>query len=452
MFDWIDVAVAGIAGVLMLAIPRKCFKPTGNPLDDEKKANLVRVIGLLLLFVGAVFAALHLSKAPSGPIKIASTNISPAPAVNFGPPVTEAECLEFGKKLEAAIAAKDKDAALRLMRIEDLMQRSLSDLDIPPGPRNAMMQGFRKAGTGQVTDILIDAMDKGGHYRFLRVQTVDGRLRALMRLFHPEQGVNYHGITLARFPDGQIASEDMHIMVSGEMLSQTFRRLILPFVAEQNRGLLERLGGAERLYTKHMGDIQALTAAARAGKAKEAMTIYSRLPPELLKDKSLHLIALNATRQGDEADYTALLESYRRNHPNDPSIDIMSIDYFIMKKQYDEALQCLRRADRAIGGDPYLLMMQGTVLADAGKLGEAKAALEEAIAQEPTLENAYWSRVTVALKAKDHADAMAWLKKVVEKCNVTLDEEAMKKIDEYAEFVKSPQFKEVLDWQKARNP
>jgi hypothetical protein len=64
------------------------------------------------------------------------------------------------------------------------------------------------------------------------------------------------------------------------------------------------------------------------------------------------------------------------------------------------------------------------------------------------LADAYWARITVALKEKDHADTLAWLKKIVEKC--AMEFEDLMKLDDYAEFVKSPQYAEWLKWYRGR--
>ena len=49
-----------------------------------------------------------------------------------------------------------------------------------------------------------------------------------------------------------------------------------------------------------------------------------------------------------------------------------------------------------------------------------------------------------------YADALTWLKKVVERCNVKVTERTMRTRANFAGFVKSPQFDEFWTWYRSR--
>ncbi|OWK44509.1 hypothetical protein [Fimbriiglobus ruber] len=83
---------------------------------------------------------------------------------------------------------------------------------------------------------------------------------------------------------------------------------------------------------------------------------------------------------------------------------------------------------------------------EAGRLAEAKTATGKAIADEPTLENAYLSRLTIALKEKNHADASAWIKKGAEAAGLQSDLDAAKDDPDWADFLKSPECAKVKVW------
>jgi len=97
-----------------------------------------------------------------------------------------------------------------------------------------------------------------------------------------------------------------------------------------------------------------------------------------------------------------------------------------------------------------LLTMRGTLLAEAGRTGEARAVLEKAISQEPRLVKAYWARIQLALQEKNHDDTITWLKRIVVSFDAAITVERMKMSAEYAAFVASPQFTEFREWYKAR--
>jgi tetratricopeptide (TPR) repeat protein len=283
------------------------------------------------------------------------------------------------------------------------------------------------------------------------VRTVDGRPRVLMRLIQGEGGLNYHEFTLTRYPDQQVAAEDVYIYVSGEPLTQTFRRLLLGFMAGQNKGVLAKLRGEEQVLSNHLGEITRLSAMVQNGQNKEALDTFHKLPPELQKNKMLQLMAIMAASSTEnEKDYLVEMERFRTNHPNDAAGDLVSIDYFLLKKNYDETLRLLDRLDKSLGGDPYLMALKGTTLAEAGRFKEARASADKAIKDDPKLREAYWARATVSTKEKDHDETLKCLKILVEKLEPTLDPNNLLADDRFKDFVKTPQFSEFKKWLAGR--
>jgi tetratricopeptide (TPR) repeat protein len=140
------------------------------------------------------------------------------------------------------------------------------------------------------------------------------------------------------------------------------------------------------------------------------------------------------------------MERFRKDHPNDPAGNLVSIDYYLLKKDYDESVKMIDRLDESLGGDPYLALMKAGVLADAGRFKEARAAADQAIKDAPKLPQAYWMRATVSTKAKDHKDTLACLKTLVEKVEPNLAAGDLPADERFVEFVKTPQFDEFKKW------
>jgi tetratricopeptide (TPR) repeat protein len=371
----------------------------------------------------------------------------PAPRVEHtGPPLTEDDYKEFGAKLEKAVIDGDKAEVDRLVRVLDLFERSISDLSVTAAERKGMLAGASRSG-GQFSQQFIDIVKSGGSYSVVRVRTIDDRPRILLRLIHPEGAVNYHEFSLVRYPDGQIATEDIYIYLSGEQLTQTFRRLLLGFLADRNRGAVAQLSKDEQLLTKHMNDLTTMAQMARSGQHREALATFRRLPAGLQKNKIFQIIAIQAAQgTGDDADYLAELERFRRDYPTDPAADIISIDYYLLKKQYDEAFKAVDRLDKALGGDPYMDVLRAGGFVEAGRYKEARAAAEKAVKDAPKLPQAYWARLTVATKEKNHADTLTWLKKLVEAAEPKLDPANLRADERFVEFVRTPQFEEFQRW------
>jgi tetratricopeptide (TPR) repeat protein len=371
----------------------------------------------------------------------------PAPAVeHIGPPLTEDDYREFGEKLEKAVADGDRAELDRLVRILDLVERSASDLHLTQSERKGLLAGASGAA-GQFSQQFINAVQDGGSYSVVRVRTIDDRPRVLLRMIDSEGSVNYHEYTLARYPDGQIGTEDIYIYISGEPLTQTFRRILLGLMPAGNRGALERLSGGERLMAKHIGDVTRMSVQIRGGQYREALATFRNLPPELQKHKVFQLIAIRAAQgTGDDAEYLAELERFRRDHAADPAVDLISIDYYLLKKQYDAALAAIDHLDKALGGDPYQDAIRAGALLEARRYKEARVAAEKAIEGLPKMLQGYMIRATIAAEEKNYPDVLTWLKKLVEQAQPDLEAADLEGDERFMEFVKSPQFAEFKEW------
>ena len=129
------------------------------------------------------------------------------------------------------------------------------------------------------------------------------------------------------------------------------------------------------------------------------------------KERSVLLLRLQAAQSlNNEAEYTQSIEDYRTAHPEDACVDLLSIDFHVVKKQYPEALACIDRLDHAVLGDPYLQILRANAHAEQNDLVAARADLEKAIAAEPDLLDAYWSLVSVSLKDKNFNETLRTLR------------------------------------------
>lgn len=393
------------------------------------------LVGLIVILVGCK------KKVPDPD----SAGAAPA-MVHTGPPLTEEDGKEFGEKLEKAVIAGDTATVNKLFRINDMIERSVSDLGLSASEKKSLVAGAASAG-GQFAEQFIQIVKGGGSYSLLRVRTADGRPRVILRLIHGEGAVNYHEFTLVRYPDQQIAAEDIYIYASGEPITQTFRRLVLGFLADRNKGALAKLKGEEQVFTKHMGDIAKMSMMVRNGQYKEALAVFRQLPEELQKNKVFQIMAVQAAGgTGDDNDYITEMEHFRKNHPNDATGDLVSIDYHFLRKNYDEMLKMIDRLNNSLGGDPYLDVMNATALVEAGRFQEARASAEKAIQGDPRMPQAYWARTAVAAREKDHEDTLKCLKVLVEKVEPALQPDALRADARFADFVKTPQFDEFKKW------
>lgn len=374
----------------------------------------------------------------------AAPGLAPA-AVHTGAPLTEADGLAFGEKLEQAFASADTEAVKDLLRPAEILERSVSDLDLSSSDKKILVTMGQRVGNSfpeQFTKVVAD----GGSYSMIRVRMVAGRPRVIVRLMHAGGATNYHEYSLVRYPDNRIAAEDVYIYLSGEPLSHTFRRIMLNLLNMQAKGFTN-LTKEERVLIDHQQDVSTMTAMVRDGQHREAFAIYQKLPAEMHNNKLVQIVAIQAAGgMGDDEAYMTEMERFRKNHPKDAAGDLISIDYFLLKKNYDETLRAVDRLDNALGGDPYLDSMRANILGEMGKYAEARICADKALQGAPSIPPVYWSKVTIAALAKDHDDTRDTLKLIVEKIDPTLNAEDIQNDERFVEFVNTPQFEEFQRW------
>jgi tetratricopeptide (TPR) repeat protein len=399
------------------------------------RLNWLSVFGAICLLVSAC------SKRDGGNQITAPQPESPAPVVvEVGPPVTDEEAQAFATALERATDARDGNSVQELLKIRQWEKRTISDLglseaDVTIRHSNPLQSIFK-------------VLDSGGSLKLLRTRSRDNRKSVLFRLLHDDGAVSYFEFTLARFSDAAIGMEDAYNYFTGEMISQTVRRLMIPLERARSSKQVE---GFDQVLVDNLPTIRQMFRATTAGLFEQVVTDYGRLPKSLQENKSVFLMYLRATCElGDagEEPYFKGVEHFRQIYPNDSCVDFISINYLADKKRFDEALKAIDRFEKEIGKDAYLSVCRAKVFLEARRFDDARKLIDIALAQESTLGEAFWTAIDISLVEKKFADTLKWLKKAVQELKIDYD-----KIEEngvYADFVKSPQYREWQEWYRTR--
>lgn len=371
----------------------------------------------------------------------------PRAAVTWETP-TDEECRQFAASLEDIVRSGDIAAFNEAIDWDAILESATGGIEgVEKARRGFIADAKRLLGArGSLGQQVIEQAAKGGSYRLLRVRTQGDEKRALFRFLFPQAGVNYYDLILVRQPDGKVKAVDIYVFASAERVSKTFRRAFIPLAAEASKSVLAKLTGEENEYVKNLGNTTEMADAVRSGRYHRALDIYGKLPASLRRDKTLLVLRLQAALQVGEEEYRAAIDAFRRFHPKDPCVDIISIDKHILTQRYDQALVCIDRLDAAVGGDPYLNVLRAGVNLGQKKFQAARELANKAIAAEETLVSAYWALVTISLAEKDFDETSRLLNTLEEKFKVKLRD--LNQVPEYAEYVKSPQYQE---WLKSRS-
>jgi hypothetical protein len=363
----------------------------------------------------------------------------PAAVFHHGPALTDEEARRFAERVEKTARDNDPQGLARLFDQEALFERALSGISAPPRVLEALRRDARQSsGLTHLTVPVTRAVSNGGSYRLLRVHQEGDEKRVLFRLLHPEAGVNYHDLVLARDEDGQVRAIDLYTFLSGELGSRSIRRLLLPVAAQASRGLIDRLAGADQDLIRHLPTYKRLIQAFKENNHAEVLAQYDRLPPSLQKDKNVLILRLQAAQNvGDDA-HQAAYDALARHFPDDPCLDLNSIAPLLHRKRYRKALEAVERLDRAVEGDPYLDSFRSTIHLEAGRVDQARAA-QRVVKSLPDLQSSYWPLVAISLREKDHEETARLLSDIEKRFDVDLDN--LEKEPDYRDFVKSAVYK-----------
>ncbi len=337
--------------------------------------------------------------------KVLGDRLSPAAsasaAVSPGRPATEQEAAAFAQRLEEALKSNRNIGPL--IGIDQIVARGFSDLGLPESQADAAA----RTAAEKFSEALQAAIRAGGTYKLLANRVIDGERRVKFRLLQADSAFNYHDYVVVTNA-GKQSAVDVHVLTTGEPLSGSLRRSLLPVAVELKKGLIARLTTKESSYVENMPTILKMTKLQTDPKG--ALAAYASLPAVLKTDKNVLTLRVQAASLVDDTSYLAAMEDFRRAFPNDPALGVMSIDYFYLKKMHKEAIDQVSALEKATGPDAHLNSLKAGIHSELGAIEPAKKELETALALEPDLPEAVQLAIALDLASNDDAAAISKLK------------------------------------------
>jgi Flp pilus assembly protein TadD len=371
-------------------------------------------------------------------VKSALRRVSPAASssakpVDPGRPATDVEAAAFADELRRAVEANS--GLTPLVDTEAIIARGFADLELPANSAKTAADAMARS-FGQT---LAFGLKGGGSYKLLANRLDGGERRVRFRLLGSDGAFNYHDYVVV-VRRGATKAVDIHMLTTGEPISTTLRRSLLPLAAESKKGVIERLTSKESTYLKHLNGITKMSQFQTDPKG--ALAAYATLPDVLKTDKNVLMLRVQASAQVDDKEYLAAMEDYRKAFPNDPAMRVMSIDYFYMKKMHKEAMDQVSALEAASGPDAHLNTLRGRIQAELGNLDDARSELAKALALEPDLSEAVNFAILLDLAKNDEAGALA---KVRDARKRNVDLATVAQDPRYTAFLAKPGTQKKLD-------
>lgn len=406
---------------------------------------------LPLLLTATLVAIIPACGGPAPPTVLPPTVVPKSTVGLTDNPISDEEAAEFSQRFIAGLKSGNQSKLSEVLDLDMVAARTMQGIELSNDEFEAMRKRIlvdltSESGlSGQVATVLAS----GGSYRQLQVHEVDGHKRVLLRLLAPQSGVNYHDVVLNKTDDGKIRAVDVHVVLTGEMLSETMKRILIPLAARQNPSLLERLTPREKSVSARMKDILRMMDSVSRNSFADALATFDRLPTDVKTEKFVLLLRLRAAREpGYENIYNQAIEDFRLHHADDPCIALLSIDYHLTRNEFDRALKSIEEVDKAVGSDPYLNVLRA-IAADGQKdPDEARRLLAASIESDPGIRQAWVGLISLDLRRKAFPEVLRSLKEMDRLFQPKWTDVATN--EAYAEFAKSPQYGEWTAYLKSK--
>jgi len=351
---------------------------------------------------------------------------------------------EWALQVEGGLNQGDAAALDKHLDSDALLETALNGVDAKPDFVGGFKKGAKKTySMGQPIVQVLKQSDESS-MKFIRFHVVAGKKRALFRLLSGNS-FNYQDFILEPAKDGGFKVVDVYNFVYGELATETVRRMFLTIAASQP-GVLGKLLGRESDWLKNITKVTTMNAQAKEGKHAEALKTFASLPETLRKEKALLIIACTCAAEVSEAEWFKAVDDLWKSFPGDPCLPFHSIGAFSRQNKHAEALKAVEDLDKVVGGDGFLQSQRAEIHLAAGSVDKAKASASRSIEIEKDLPSGYWILVTISMREKKFGETSALLNRIEKDLGLKFGD--LTKIDEYAGFVKSPEYKEWLKTQK----
>tara|TARA_R110002049_G_scaffold2750_4_gene21873 strand:- start:10597 stop:11814 length:1218 start_codon:yes stop_codon:yes gene_type:complete len=355
--------------------------------------------------------------------------------------VTEEQATAFANQWQQAVIAKDVPTVQALVDWDGIMNRTLRGFAVEKEFRDGFIRGATSPeSTLRLIGTISDEVNAGGSYRLVRVTRRAGRSHVTLRLINPDGALNYHDLRLKRSGDA-IVADRLFFASTGEAFSDTLRAMVAGAVQSQG-SVIRQLTGEVKKEMELLRQQSDMSNAMRRGDNETALAIYEKMPTELQQEKMPMLLRIMATGLDDEDAYLQTIDDFVVRYPNDAAVGLITLDAAVFREDHALLMKSYDQLQRFTGGDTYLDLMVGGVLANQGRLSEAKELTDAIDPADLKLASAHDFKLSVAMAADDHPATLKQLMILRDDYGYALAD--LSGIEGFEKFVASPQYQQ---WQ-----
>lgn len=291
--------------------------------------------------------------------------------------LTNAEARQVAHNIDSCINQREPRYLDELFDEKALAGKIRSQLDASaPADEllSDMKNSLRKAALG---DKIIESMGKDGTYELVKQYEKNNVQHLLFRLYATD-GINYHDFELSK-RNGKAGIADVFIYMTGEDLSKTLASLMSSFNTK-----FKMHGESAMDFPNAIKRIRDLVMDNEFSKAYD---YYQTLPEDIKNERAVQLMYLQVCKGYSDEKYLQALNDFQARYPNDPNLDLLMIDAYIMSKQFPRAISSINKLDSFINKDTFLDYFRGLIYKMDNKNDTARIYLEQLYKNYPEFDD-----------------------------------------------------------------
>lgn len=345
-------------------------------------------------------------------------------------PVSTTGYADFAELIAEKINQSDNDWINQHFDYSHIIEKATKGVEAPEYYRKGFEEGFYKVYTPGA--IMNNALGYEGNIRFLFMKA-NTEKTALFRIVS-ENGLNYLEVDLTTDKEGNIAIKDFYSLTEGEWFSQGIKRLYIIHLAREVEEFSNPLADMAPLVDE-VGEL------ADEGKAAEAFDKLMNMPESVLDQKIILLILLNLGQDLGKEYLKKSTEFYKEKYPNDALPYLKEMEYAFLNQAPNTVVQqTIENLREQIGDDPYLKLLEGGNLNQAGQSEAALTTLEAAVSAEPDNDEFYWTLFDVLIQNKFYDKTIAYFQQFKKEFEENPADYLL--YDGYKAFYQSKQYRE----------
>lgn len=265
---------------------------------------------------------------------------------------------KLGYNIQDALLESDIDKYLSLFdnnSFKKLIFQNTNDSSKNKEYKTGFLKGIEQ-GMTSIPQRIISEIEADSYYDFVNYgyDYENKTYYLLYRLYSAETGLNYHKYRVSKL-NNKFVFNDIYIYLSGEAISKTFNRFYLYSLPKES--LLEIF--KKDNVTEFLKMFEAVTLH-KSGDFKKAYEKFNNIEGDLAKDKFVLILKSICAANISDLEYQKSLKTITETYPNDASLYLSQIDYRLLNKEYDLALDLIHQIELETSDD-FLNLLKGNV-------------------------------------------------------------------------------------------